>query len=99
MALMVLEGSGDSKRRDQRVGARGASSLKVTDAFWYALLAFLVTGSTWGYTSDDIWYLIEMCIRDRLRAVRVRRAATQPRTGCRGVCDAARSGRRPRRRR
>ena len=56
MALMVLEGSGDSKRRDQRVGARGASSLKVTDAFWYALLAFLVTGSTWGYTSDDIWY-------------------------------------------
>ena len=34
MALMVLEGSGDSKRRDQRVGARGASSLKVTDAFW-----------------------------------------------------------------
>ena len=50
MALMVLEGSGDSKRRDQRVGARGASSLKVTDAFWYALLAFLVTGSTWGYT-------------------------------------------------
>lgn len=48
MALMVLEGSGDSKRRDQRVGARGASSLKVTDAFWYALLAFLVTGSTWG---------------------------------------------------
>lgn len=58
MALMMLEGSGDSRRRDRRVGVRDASSLKVTDAFWYALLAFLVTGSTWGYTSDDMWYLI-----------------------------------------
>ena len=71
MALMVLEGSGDSKRRDQRVGARGASSLKVTDAFWYALLAFLVTGSTWGYTSDDIWYLIGTALGVILGAVSI----------------------------
>ncbi len=58
MSLMMLGGLSDSKRRDRHVGAGGASSLKVTDAFWYALLAFLVAGSTWGYTSDDMWYLI-----------------------------------------
>ena len=58
MALMMLESSGDSKRRDRNVSIRDASSLKVTDVFWYALLAFLVAGSTWGNTSDDMWYLV-----------------------------------------
>ncbi len=36
----------------------GLGSLKVTDAMCYVFLAFLVIGSTWGYTSDDSFYLV-----------------------------------------
>lgn len=71
MALMMLEGSGDSKRRDRNVSIRDASSLKVTDVFWYALLAFLVAGSTWGNTSDDMWYLVGTALGVILGAVSI----------------------------
>lgn len=33
-------------------------NMKVTDAMAYVLFAYLVIGSTWGYTSNDAWYLI-----------------------------------------
>lgn len=43
--------------RPQRLSNR-LGSLRVADAICYALLAFLVIGSTWGYTSDNVFYLL-----------------------------------------
>ena len=46
-----------SHSRPSRRQSGFLQSMKVTDAMTYALIAFLVIGSTLGYTSDDAWYL------------------------------------------
>lgn len=38
--------------------SKAVSHMKVADIMTYALFAYLVIGSTWGYTSNDEWYLI-----------------------------------------
>lgn len=61
MTPPAITGCDNTEKQKKMNSPTGASTLKVADAFWYVMLAILVCGSTWGYTSNDIGYLVGTC--------------------------------------